>query len=71
MEKCRLQAFKNNLLKKIFGAKTEWKSQENAENCIMKSFVIYSPHHEIKDGEMDGHVARTGQREVHTAYGYT
>jgi len=37
----------------------------------MKSFVIYSPHHEIKDGEMDGHVARTGQREVHTAYGYT
>jgi len=34
----------------------------------MNSFVAYS-HHEIKDGEMGGHVACFGQREVHTACG--
>ena len=30
---------------------------------------MYYPHYEIKDGEMGGHVARIGQREVHTACG--
>jgi hypothetical protein len=59
--------FKNKVLKKILGAKTKWKTQEDAENCIIKSFVMYSSHHEIKDGEMGRHVACIGQREVHTA----
>ena len=69
IEKCRLLAFENKVQKKIFGAKSEWKSQEDAENCIMKSFMMYSPHPKIKDGEMGGHVAHIGQREVHRALG--
>jgi hypothetical protein len=43
MKLCATRLFKNRILKEMFGYKREV-VQEAGENCIMRSFIIYTLH---------------------------